>query len=70
MRRAVNAVYVHLLDKLEHHDDCGEKCVESCPVVTFHRKLAEPVLGFDIRQQERERERLKALLKGEIPKAV
>jgi hypothetical protein len=64
-------VYLHLLGRLEHHEGCTERrCVQKCDVAAFLARLEQPLLLTDIRRVERERERLAALAKGEIPKAV
>jgi hypothetical protein len=67
----INEVYLYLLNRLDHHEACvPARCVASCDVAGFLAYLEAPLLLADLRRQEQERERLAALVNGEIPEAV
>lgn len=66
----VNEVFLHLLARLEHSENCRPgRCVAKCDVAAFLHSLEAPLLVEDIRRRDRERERLASLAKGEIPEA-
>jgi hypothetical protein len=63
MRRAVNLVYLHLLDRLSHPEGCTQdRCVRACEVADFLNQLQQPLLTDDSRRLAQENERLAALV--------
>ena len=64
---ACNLVFTHLLDRRTHAEKCTpQECTSGCEVDDFLRTLEQPLLGFEIAKEERARERLAALMRGEI----
>lgn len=52
---------------MRHVEACGEKCADACRVRQFEAWLDQPVLPFEIEAERRRQQRLKALMRGEVP---
>jgi hypothetical protein len=67
-RQLCNLIYVHLRNRQEHAEKCTtERCTPSCGFVQFDQWLDSPVTAFDRRDDERRKDRLAGLLRGEVP---
>jgi hypothetical protein len=59
---------MHLRSRQEHAEKCtSERCTPSCGFVQLEQWLDTPVTVFDRRRDERQRDRLQALMRGEVP---
>jgi hypothetical protein len=59
---------MHLRSRQEHAEKCtNERCLPACGFVKFDQWLDGPVTVWDRRQDERQRDRLQALMRGEVP---
>lgn len=52
---------------MRHVDTCAEKCADACQARQFEAWLDEPVLQSEVEAERRREQRLKALMRGEIP---
>jgi hypothetical protein len=67
-RQLCNLIYVHLRNRQDHAEKCtNDRCVSSCGFVQLERWLDGPVTTFDRREDHRRKDRLSALLRGEVP---
>lgn len=58
---------MHLRERLEHSEKCTrERCASGCGFAEFDQWLAGPLTKWDAIEDERIRERAKALLRGDI----
>jgi hypothetical protein len=60
-------VHGHLRGGCRHSDCTAEKCADGCGFRELDEWLQSPVLRRDELADERQRDRLTALLRGEIP---
>lgn len=52
---------------MRHVEACGDECADTCRVRQFEDWLTWPVLPSEIEAERRRQQRLKALMRGEIP---
>jgi hypothetical protein len=64
----LNIVYRHLYDRCRHGEKCTrERCAAGCGFRELDEWLERPVLKSEALADERREERLKALMRGDIP---
>lgn len=64
----LNVAYQHLHARLRHGQKCtADRCGDGCGFAGFDRWLQAPVLASEAAAEQRRAERLKVLLRGEIP---
>jgi hypothetical protein len=63
-----NIIYVHLRSQASHVDKCTERgCPAECGFRRLEDWLSAPLLPSDAADDDRRRQRLEALMRGEIP---
>lgn len=59
---------MHLRSRQQHDEKCTEeRCVSACGFVKFAEWLDAPVTKYDMRADARRKERLAALMRGQVP---